>query len=255
MREGGQLLGHLLHHALEHPARDLGAAVALGQGDDADRQRIPGADPQGRVGGRVGAPRRRARRSRWSRRRCRRSRRIPPSGSASAAQPVTARYASVWRSTISRSRPTPRRTRSTKAAPFTARRQASVAITLARLHAAGLHLGPADPQRLDGALDRRLAQAVRGPEPLAEADDARERVDDPEAAEGRLGDQQAAIVGAEIERRVGRRDGVSRPGDGGRRAGAARRRPGVGTARPRRSRPSSARPSILRVGRERRARP
>ena len=74
---------------------------------------------------------------------------------------------------------------------------------LARTDAAGLHLGLADPQGLEGPLDRGLAQAVRVAEPLAETDDAREGVDDPEAVRGRLGDQQAAIVGAEVEGRIG----------------------------------------------------
>src|SRR6202012_5816719 len=62
----------------------------------------------------------------------------------------------------------------------------------------------ADLQRLDRATDRSLADAARGGDALAEPDDAREGVDHAKTAAGRPGDQQAAIVGAEIERRIGR---------------------------------------------------
>src|SRR5262249_25849493 len=53
------------------------------------------------------------------------------------------------------------------------------------------------------ALDRRLADAAGGGDALAEADDAGKSVDDAEPLAGRAGDQQAAIVGAEVERRIG----------------------------------------------------
>ena len=65
------------------------------------------------------------------------------------------------------------------------------------------HLQGADLERVDGAVHggaRELAVALQ---PLAEPDDAREGVDHPEAAVHRLGHQQAAVVGAEIERRIG----------------------------------------------------
>ena len=53
---------------------------------------------------------------------------------------------------------------------------------------------------------RSMAASDRRPvwrHALAQADDAREGVDDPEAAPRRARDQQAAVVGAEIERAVG----------------------------------------------------
>src|SRR6202035_1780430 len=67
-------------------------------------------------------------------------------------------------------------------------------------NAARVHLVAADLQRLDRALNRRLADAARGGDALAEPDDAGESVDDAKAVAGGAGDQQAAIVGAEIER-------------------------------------------------------
>ena len=70
----------------------------------------------------------------------------------------------------------------------------------------------ADAERGDGALDRGLAdQAGRG-HALAETDDPRERIDHAEAIAGRTGDQQPAIVGPKIERRV---NGGSIRGRGG----------------------------------------
>ena len=54
------------------------------------------------------------------------------------------------------------------------------------------------------ALDRRFAQAPRRGNALAEPDDAGKRVDDAEAVAGRARHQQAAIIGAEIERGIGR---------------------------------------------------
>ena len=66
--------------------------------------------------------------------------------------------------------------------------------------AAGELVG-ADLQRLDGAVHGRLAEAAARRQPLAQPDDARERVDDAElAGPRRHGDQQPAIVGAEVER-------------------------------------------------------
>ncbi len=71
--------------------------------------------------------------------------------------------------------------------------------------AAVLHLVAADAERLDRARDRRVADAAGGRHALAQPDDAGERVDDAEAVAGRARDQEPAIVGAEIERRIGRR--------------------------------------------------
>ena len=70
-------------------------------------------------------------------------------------------------------------------------------------YAAGAHLVATDQERLDGAFDRRLADAARRGDPLAEANDARECVDDAESVGGRPRNQEPAVVGAEIERRVG----------------------------------------------------
>ena len=59
-------------------------------------------------------------------------------------------------------------------------------------------------------------------EAFAEADDARKRIDDGEAAPvsraGGLGDEEPAVVAAEIERRVARRTGAT--GTGARTLGA-----------------------------------
>ena len=64
-------------------------------------------------------------------------------------------------------------------------------------------LAGADPQRLDGAVHRLVRQTAARGKPLAEADDARKGIDDAELARpGRLRDEQAAIVGAEIERGI-----------------------------------------------------
>ncbi len=67
-----------------------------------------------------------------------------------------------------------------------------------------LHLVAADRERGDRALDRRLADAARGGDALAEPDDAGESIDHAEAVAGRTRHQQAAIIGAEIERGIAR---------------------------------------------------
>ena len=71
------------------------------------------------------------------------------------------------------------------------------------MHAAGAHFIAADQKRLDGAFDRGLADPARRRDPLPQADDAGEGVDDAKAVGRRARDQKPAIVGAEIERRVG----------------------------------------------------
>src|SRR5690606_29609859 len=69
----------------------------------------------------------------------------------------------------------------------------------------------ADLQRLDGTVHRRLAEPPGGGKSLTEAHDARKRVDDAELARPRRHrDEQSAIVGAEIERRVDRQVALSR---------------------------------------------
>ena len=67
----------------------------------------------------------------------------------------------------------------------------------------------ADFERFDGARHRRFGKPAARGEAFAQADDARERIDDAERRGRRpLGaaprHQQAAIIGAEIERRIGR---------------------------------------------------
>ena len=85
------------------------------------------------------------------------------------------------RSTTSSSRSSSSRTRSMKAGPFSARRQASVATRRARADIPRRHLVLADPERLERAVDRAVAQAVAVAEAFPEPDDARERVDDAKA--------------------------------------------------------------------------
>jgi hypothetical protein len=76
--------------------------------------------------------------------------------------------------------------------------------------AALLHLRVADGKRVERAGDCRLAELARLMQALAEPDDPRKCVDDAQAVGAvaravvmRPRDQEAAIVGAEIERRVG----------------------------------------------------
>src|SRR5262245_4625214 len=66
------------------------------------------------------------------------------------------------------------------------------------------HLVAADRERRHRTVDGRVADAAGCRDPLAEPDDARERIDDAEAVAGRTSDQQPAVVGAEIERGIGR---------------------------------------------------
>jgi hypothetical protein len=70
--------------------------------------------------------------------------------------------------------------------------------------AAPPQLGAAHAQRRDGARHRRLAERTGDGDPLAEPYDAAERVDDAEGAALPARDQQAAIVGAEIDGGVDR---------------------------------------------------
>ena len=156
----------------------------------------------------AGAARRRsrARSARRSRRRCRRRAPVEASRSISEAQPVTASLASVSRLTISSARPVRSFTRSRNSAPFAAdaagfggdraasgRRRArfSLSAQTCRASMRAMHGG--------------LRQAAGGGQALAEPDDAREGVDDLETAARGLGDEQAAVVRAEIEGGIDRR--------------------------------------------------
>ena len=102
-------------------------------------------------------------------------------GSISGVQPVAASVASVSRSMISSSSPTFSAMQARNSSPFSAARQASVAIRRARVTTRLRILSRQMLKRLDGAHDRRLADAARSGDALAEADDAGERVDDAEA--------------------------------------------------------------------------
>ena len=66
------------------------------------------------------------------------------------------------------------------------------------------HLVAADLERLDRAHESRLADPAGRGNAFAEADNAGERIDDPEAVGGWPRDQEPAIVGAEVERGIGR---------------------------------------------------
>jgi len=66
-------------------------------------------------------------------------------------------------------------------------------------HVLGGHLVPADAQRIESSLDGVLAELVAEPEPLAEPNDPREGIGDTKTEMGGLRDQEAAIVGAEVE--------------------------------------------------------
>ncbi len=83
-----------------------------------------------------------------------------------------------------------------------AARQASVAISRSRLGLLRTDLVAADAERGDGAIDRGFADAAGRRDALAQPDDARERIDHAKTVTGRTGDQQPAIVGAEVERGV-----------------------------------------------------
>ena len=67
------------------------------------------------------------------------------------------------------------------------------------------HLLGADLERFDGPAHGRVGQPARAQHAFAEADDAGERVDDEKAPARGLGDQQPAIIGAEIERAINER--------------------------------------------------
>ena len=128
----------------------------------------------------------------------------PSPGSSSLWQPRTASRASSCGSMMSSTMPVSSRTRSAK----------SLAVLGA---AAGLGRDRARQRdvaapELVGADGR--ARRPRGPsrscdssplrrESLAQPDDARESIDDGEAAVVRPGDQQPAIVGAEVDRAIG----------------------------------------------------
>ena len=68
---------------------------------------------------------------------------------------------------------------------------------------AAAELVGAHRQRPDRAVHRRVGQAPRLRQTLAQPDDARESIDHGEAALDRASDQQPAIVGSKVERAIG----------------------------------------------------
>ena len=193
----------LVDHGLVGRRRHDMAAVALGQRDDADRQRRPADDVRLRrpapAGARTAEPHQFRRAAADVEQDDARRRRIEQLGAAGRRQPRLGRRIDDLKLE-------------------TGLFGDALAECLAVLggaaglggdeagahNAARVHLVAADLQRLDRALNRRLADAARGGNALAEPDDAGECVDDAKAVAGGPGDQQAAIVGAEIERRIGR---------------------------------------------------
>ena len=67
-------------------------------------------------------------------------------------------------------------------------------------HALAAHLAGADLEGLDGAVHGGAGERAAGTQPLAQADDSRERIDDAEPLASRPRHQQPAVVGAEVER-------------------------------------------------------
>ena len=218
------------------------AAEALGQRDDADRQRGPGGDAALRLEALATANAASA---------CRRRVQVEPDQLGGAAADVehqrevaaeidqrgaagdrqlglrlAAHDLDVEPGLAACRAPGTRR-------PLAASRQASVAIRPARATRCRSILAAHTLQRLDRALDGGLRQAAARGDALAEADDAREGVDHLEAAPRRARDQQPAVVGAEIERGIG---GPRRRAPGRRMLGSMRRRRRHGRALARQAR-------------------
>ena len=123
--------------------------------------------------------------------------------SISEAQPETASLASVSRLTILMSSPVSARTRARNSGALHGQPAGLGGDQARAVHLVPAHLAPRTPSaprcvRSIAASDSR--PLVDTPSP--EADDARERVDHLEAAPRGARHQQAAVVGAEIERRI-----------------------------------------------------
>ena len=127
----------------------------------------------------------------------------PAAGSNSSVQPAAASLASVAESTISSSTPASLGDAGAERLGVLRRAARRRGDEPRAHHAARAHLVPADQQRLDRARNRRLADPPRSGNAFAEANDAGKRVDDAKPAGGRACDEEPAIVGAEVERRVG----------------------------------------------------
>ena len=212
--------------------------MALGEIDHADRQRGPGGDAGLHVEPVVQRAAPRAPQAAPGRARsapsCRRRYRTPaPSRNCGRSARRSPRRRAWPRSPASRSRSTVRsraRTRSMNSPLLAAMRHASVAISRDRVTAAPPHLVGADLERVDGAAHGGVGQPARAQHAFAETDDAGERVDDEKAAARGLGDQQPAIIGAEIERAINRMAPAPRGAPASFLPSAAARRPWAGAS-------------------------
>ena len=134
----------------------------------------------------------------------------PMSNSTTPSPPVhqrraadTASSASVSRSTISRSRPISSRARAQELLAVVGR---AAGFGRDQPRARRPRLRILSRQIVSASIARSIAASLSRPRrrhALAEPDDAGECVDHAKALANRAGDQQTAIVGAEIERRVG----------------------------------------------------
>ena len=127
----------------------------------------------------------------------------PSPGSSNLWQPSTASRASSAGSMMSRTMPVSSRTRSANCGRCSARRQASVAT---ERDSETLRRRSLSAQTASAPTARSIASSDSSPllrQALAQPDDARESIDDGEAAVVRAGDQQPAIVGAEVDRAIG----------------------------------------------------
>ena len=147
-----------------------------------------------------------ARRAPTSRRRCRTARRPRPADRPARAQPATARCASVSRSTISRSSSVSSRTRRDELAAVLGGPAGFRGDQPRPGDAARLHLGAADLQRLDGPRRSPRRSSRRDPPRPSPSRTMREKASTTRnPSDGGPGDEQAAIVGAEVERGIGPR--------------------------------------------------
>ena len=197
--EGRDVLGDFLHHQRIGLRRDIPAAEALGQGHDAERDRHPCLDP---------------RRGVW----LVRIALDPDQFGRSAADVEQDGAAPIW---IEQRRAAEHRERGLglaiddfqpdaglgRDAVAKAGRVGGRAAGLGRDQPqppgfAGLDLIAANAQRGDGALDRGIADTAGRRDSLAQPDDPRERIDHTKAVARRTGDQQPAIIGAEVERGI-----------------------------------------------------
>ena len=124
-------------------------------------------------------------------------------GSNSGEQLFSARRASSAGLMTSKSRPVSLRTRfdepvAVLGLPAGLRRDIT-----APDHIGPAHLGGADAQGVDRPGDGVLGKAARRGHALAQPDDARKGIDDPEAVGRWFGDQQTAVVRAQVDGGIG----------------------------------------------------